>query len=91
MSHLVIRTIRLAHCKRGPETCETCREMDTPRLTLLDVDPPDAGLQQRRVIEIVIDGASAWREYDVVRTFEDEDEARAYAKAHGIEDVDVSP
>jgi hypothetical protein len=30
-----------------------------------------------------------WREFDVVRTFESEAEARQYAVEHGIEDVEL--
>ncbi|MBN1977922.1 MAG: hypothetical protein JW918_11010 [Anaerolineae bacterium] len=83
----IIRKIRLAHCKRGPEVCEKCREMDVERICLLDISPPDAGLVQRRVIEVTIEGEKAWREFDVVRAFADEEEAAAYAAQNGIEDV----
>jgi hypothetical protein len=79
-----IRPIRLAHCKRGPERCETCREMDAERWCLLDIAPPDAGLQQRRVIDVEIDGETQWREFDVVRVFADEDEARTFADEQGL-------
>ncbi len=84
----IIRKIRLAHCKRGPERCEKCREMDVARLCLLDIAPPDAGLLQRRVIQITVDGEAMWREFDVVKVFKDESDARAYAQAHQIEDID---
>jgi hypothetical protein len=83
----IIRKIRLAHCKRGPELCEKCREMDVERICLLDICPPDAGLVQRRVIEVTINGQTEWREFDVVRAFADEEEAAAYAAQNGIEDV----
>jgi predicted Fe-Mo cluster-binding NifX family protein len=84
----IIRRIRTAHCKRGPEVCEKCREMDVDRICLLDICPPDAGLVQRRVIEVTIDGETEWREFDVVRVFADEQEAAAYAAQNGIEDID---
>jgi hypothetical protein len=61
--------------------------MDVERICLLDICPPDAGLVQRRVIEVTIDGEKAWREFDVVRAFADEKEALAYAAQNGIEDV----
>ena len=85
----IIRKIRLAHCKRGPEVCEKCREMDVERICLLDICPPDAGLVQRRVSEVGVDGKTEWREFDVVRVFADEKEAAAYAAQNGIEDVVV--
>ena len=87
MTQHIIRAIRTAHCKRGPAQCAQCREMDVPRICLLDIDPPHPGEFQRRVIELAIDGQAAWREFDVVRSFADEAEARAYAAQHGIQDA----
>ena len=89
MPHYVVRRLRTAHCKRGPERCELCREMDEERICLLDVDPPDAGRMQRRVISLVLDGAEVWREFDIVRVFDSEAEARSYAESVGIEDVEI--
>jgi hypothetical protein len=63
--------------------------MDVERICLLDICPSDAGQMQRRVVEVVIDGRSEWREFDVVRTFADKKEALAYAAQHGIDDMDV--
>jgi hypothetical protein len=85
----IIRKIRLAHCKRGPAVCEKCREMDVERICLLDICPPDAGQVQRRVVEVTMDGEKAWREFDVVRMFADDDEAAAYAAQNGIADVAI--
>ena len=87
MSHHIIRRMRLAHCKRGPALCAECRAMDVERICLLDVDPPDTGLMQRRVLEVEIDGRLTWREFDIVSTFESEEEARRYAEQEGIGDV----
>lgn len=89
MAHHIIRTIRMAHCKRGPERCEKCREMNIERICLLDVDPPRQGEQQRRVIEVEIDGEKVWREFDVVRVFENADEARDYAATNDIDDIEL--
>ncbi len=89
MTHPIIRTIRMAHCKRGPERCSKCREMNVERICLLDVDPPQQGELQRRVIEVEIDGERVWREFDVVRAFENADEARAYAAVQHIQDVEL--
>jgi len=82
MAHYIIRTIRIAHCKRGPERCEQCREMNGERICQLDIDPPQPGMMQRRLIEI----DKVWHEFDVVRVFADVDEARAYAAAQHIDD-----
>ncbi|MBN1259078.1 MAG: hypothetical protein JXB35_00215 [Anaerolineae bacterium] len=85
----IIRTLHTAHCKRGPEVCEQCREMNVARSCLLDICPPDAGLMQRRVIQVTVQGEPVWREFDVVQIFETEDEARRYAAQHGIDDVEI--
>jgi hypothetical protein len=89
MERHVIRTIRTAHCKLGPERCEQCREMDVARICLLDVDPPDAGMVQRRVIRLESDGEELWREYDVIRSFADRAEALEYAETNSISDVEI--
>ena len=84
----IIRTIRIAHCKRGPERCEECRQMDAGKICLLDICPPDPGMAQRRVIEVVQpDGSIAWCEFDVIRMFESAEEAQTYAALNAIGDV----
>ena len=89
MSRYVIRKMRLAHCKRGPSLCEKCREMDVEKLCLLDICPPNMGMMQRRVIEVEYEGEMTWREFDIVKTFETEQQAREYAEQNGIEDVEI--
>lgn len=90
MTHHIIRLISMSHCKRGPEHCPKCRAMGGPRICLLDIAPPDQGMVQRRVIELQIDGERAWREFDVIRVFADEAEARAFAAENGIDDIDLA-
>ncbi len=85
MSHYIIKHIRLAHCKRGPARCTKCREMDVGKWCLLDIEPPNAGLVQRRVIQVTLDGQESWREFDVVRVFESEADAQAYARENSID------
>ncbi len=86
---LIIRRMRLAHCKKGPSRCERCRELDEERLCLLDLCPVDVGRRQRRVISVVRDGQEVWREFEVVRTFDSVAEAQQYAGEHGIDDVQL--
>ncbi len=81
-THLIAR-IRLAHCKRGPERCPTCREWDGGAWCLLDVDPPGAGRQQRRTLEVELEGRRQWREFDVIRVFADERQARDHGQESG--------
>jgi hypothetical protein len=83
----IIRAIKLAHCKRGPQRCEKCREMDVEKICLLDIAPDDYGLLQRRMIEVEWEGERTLREFDIVKTFESEDEAREYARENHIADV----
>ncbi len=74
----VIRRFTRVHCKRGPARCERCREIHAVKPALLKVvtsGPPAA----RRVIEI--DGAH--HEIEVVRWFDTDEEAHAYAQEHG--------
>jgi len=88
MPRHIIRVISISHCKRGPEHCAKCRAMGGRRICLLDIAPPDQGMVQRRVIGIMIDSERVWREFDVVRVFADEAEARAWAANHKV-DIDL--
>jgi hypothetical protein len=83
----IIRSVRLAHCKRGPDACEECRELDAEMICLLDLYAPGEGDVQRRMIEVVCQGKQAWYEYDILRTFDTRMEAMMFAEEHGIEDV----
>ena len=53
-----------------------------PTLALLNVCPSNRGMVARPMIQITAD--SPMLEYDVVRTFESEDSAKAYARRRGI-------
>ena len=83
MKQYLIRRVRLAHCKRGPDRCDQCREMDAERICLLDIRPE--GEMQRRVIQV----GEIWYEFEILRSFENKDEARSYAEEHGIDDVEI--
>lgn len=81
----VIRRLRLPHCARGPARCERCRDDAPARLCLLDTrpEPPEAA---RPTLEVA---PGVHRPYAVVRTFADDEAARAHAREHGIDDVDL--
>jgi hypothetical protein len=83
----IIRRMRLAHCKRGPDGCDKCRELDAEMICLLDLYAPGEGDSQRRVIEVVCQGKQTWYDYDILRTFDTWMEAMLFAEEHGIEDV----
>ena len=80
----LLTAVTLAHCQRGPERCEKCREMAVEQICLLDICPPDQGLVARRVIEVIVDGQSEWREFDIIRTFDSWEEARSYLRSENI-------
>jgi hypothetical protein len=82
----IIQTTKTGHCKRGPLVCGLCKEMNQEQICLLDIDPPDRGMVQRRVIEVEvkIDGVREWREYDIVRVFDNVEDARMYAVANEV-------
>ncbi len=54
------------------------------QICLLDIDPPDRGMVQRRVIEVEIAGKSEWQEYDIVRIFENRDDALLFAAKNDL-------
>ena len=83
----IIRGLRMAHCSRGPERCKLCAALTEHKICLLDISPPHQGEVQRPVIAITRRGKQSWREYDIVRSFAREREAREYASQHGIDDV----
>jgi hypothetical protein len=86
---LAIRALKPLHCARGPGRCEQCKEAAAKPAApkLLDVCP--SGDAARPTIELLRDGKKTWRAYDVLETFTDEAEARAFAKRHGLDDVQL--
>ena len=58
------------------------------RIALLDVCPPNYGKVARPMISVnMFNGTSTMREYDVVKVFENEAEAKKYAKENNIKNV----
>lgn len=93
MSRLIIRRLRQAHCKKGPESCEECRRTaEQPgKACLLELFTP-GGSVQRRIIELpspTTGDGSEWFEYDIVRVFATEAEAVSFAEENRIDDVDL--
>lgn len=62
--------------------------MDIGKVCLLDVGFSDEGKQQRRVVQVTIDGEEIWREFEIVKVFETRGEAEKYAAENGIKDVE---
>jgi len=84
----IIRRVRMAHCKRGPDKCDVCRRWDAEEFCLVELFRPGESQGQMRLVEAAIDGDRRWWEFEVVRRFVGEEEARAYGRLEGIEVVD---
>lgn len=56
----------------------------TPRIALLDVCPPNRGMIARPMIRVLIREKPQLLEYDVIRVFENEAEAAAYARQNDL-------
>lgn len=84
---LALRMLKPLHCARGPARCEDCKaaQAKPPSPKLLDVCPH--GPAARPTIEVERDGKKSHRPFDVLQTFADAAEARAFAKRHGLTDV----
>jgi hypothetical protein len=86
----IIRRISPPHCARGPSRCEKCKEAaQTKMLCLLRVYLAPSQIA-RPVIYLKKDGMDSYFAFDVMKRFEDENQAIEYAKQHGIVDVDLS-
>ncbi len=70
--------------KQTPET----RAKAKPTAVLLDVCP--TGPAARPTIMVAVNGKTEARAFDVIKAFTSEDEARAYAAANSIKDVNFS-
>lgn len=83
----LIRRMSLPHCKRGPMRCPKCKTGEGKIVfCLIDIDPPRQGMVQRPVCEMLIGGKKVFKEYDVIKIFEVETEARACAEKHKLTD-----
>ncbi len=90
-SCLAIRTQLELHCARGPKGCAKCAAAAAkpPLPRLLDLCPE--GEYARPTVSVVRDGKLTYRVYDVLRSFADATEAKAFADKHGIVDVQLAP
>jgi hypothetical protein len=59
-----------------------------PTAVLLDICP--TGPAARPTIMVAVNGKKEARAFDVLKAFADEDEARAYASANSIKDVNFN-
>lgn len=85
---LTIQVMKKLHCARGPARCEQCKaaaaEPSKPKLLDLCPWPPNAA---RPVVDLVRNGATQHRVYEVLKTFDTVEQARSFATDYGLEDV----
>nr|MDO8079193.1 hypothetical protein [Candidatus Freyarchaeota archaeon] len=80
----VIRKMSVPHCARGPLRCEKCKEMEREKKICLLKVYFEPGEIARPMIEIYKNGKKRLCEYDLAKTFEDEKEAKDYAKKNAL-------
>lgn len=82
---LAIVTQQSLHCARGPSRCTGCKEAVAkparPKLLDLCPWPPEAA---RPVVELSRGGETLHLVYDVLKTFDDDSQAAAFAAEHGL-------
>ena len=88
-SVLAIRRIADGHCARGAVRCAKCKEAaETSRIVLAKLFLLASG-NAAPVLFTTVDGKKTMCEYQTEKEFASADEARAYAAANGIEDVEL--
>ncbi len=83
-SEFMIKKMSTPHCARGPKLCKKCAEAEKiQKICLLKIffEP---GKVARPTIGILEDGQQQHVEYDLIKTFKDEIEAKEYAKTNKI-------
>lgn len=76
----VIRTVLYPISKRR-------RPDQKKRIALLNTCPPNKGMVARPMTSVKAGGSSVMREFDVIKVFENEKEAKKFAKENGITDA----
>lgn len=88
-SEYMIKKKSTPHCARGPQLCEKCAAAaKIQNICLLEIFF-ERGNQDRPVVEIVQDGETKYVEYDLIKFFKDEAEARAYAEKNNITRIEL--
>jgi hypothetical protein len=88
-SEYMITRMSTPHCARGPKLCNKCAEAaKVKKICLLEIFF-ESGQMARPTIQIEKDGEKQYVEYDVVKYFKDEAEARDYAKKNKITRINL--
>ena len=74
----------MSHCARGPNRCDICKKLvKEKKICLLKVSSESQG-RAMRVMEFTINDKIGFYEFDVVKIFKDEDEAKKYSEENNI-------
>ena len=84
----MIKKMPHIHCARGPKGCEKCKEWAQKGndFALIEVFL-EGGKVARPMTEIYVGCQRIFGEYDVLRRFDSDEEAKQYAIDHGVEIV----
>lgn len=80
----IIRKMSIPHCARGPLRCKKCKEAEKVKKICLLKLYFEPGEITRPMIEIYKNKKKCLCEYDIEKTFEDENEAKDYAKRNAL-------
>ncbi|MHA1724521.1 MAG: hypothetical protein ACTSYC_03715 [Promethearchaeota archaeon] len=82
----IIKKLILFHCARCAKFCEKCNELakEGKKFCLIQVYLTPTN-QTKPIFEIELDGKKILREFDVVKIFKNNNEARQYSINHSIE------
>ncbi len=80
----MIKKMSTPHCARGPKLCNKCAEAaKEQKICLLEIFF-ESGTMARPTIAIEDNGETKYVEYDLLKTFKNEDEAKKYAEKNDI-------
>ena len=82
----IIKKVPYIHCARGPERCEKCKMISKkkPDFCLIRIYLKSSNVA-RPMISINLNEERALYEYDVLKRFKNEQEAKTYAVKNKIE------
>ncbi len=82
----LIKRMPYIHCARGPLRCEKCKEFEnrSESFALIKVYLKQGDIA-RPMTEVYVGCQRIFGEYDVLKRFEDDNEAKHYAIKNGIE------
>ena len=74
-----------SHCQRGSRGCEICKKLaqEGEKYCLIEIVGRN-GMIARPMIEVEIDGEKVFCEFDLLKIFIDQKEAKEYALKNGI-------